>query len=97
MVSNKEKIRVLDELIRKYPEKKFLRGIRKSYEAKSDKGVGEIDMGKEKGHVSNIATNIDDKEVLARLKPGECLEAEMRDDDGDLMFKAKVCKTKIDD
>lgn len=86
MVSTAEKIRVLDEFIRKYPEKKFLRDIRKSYELKSDK---EIDGAMKKKADMNF-----DKEMLDGLKPGECMEAEMRDDEGEIIFTAKVCKTK---
>lgn len=35
-----------------------------------------------------------DEEMLDGLKPGECMEAEMRDDEGEIIFTAKVCKTK---
>lgn len=87
MVSTAEKIRVLDYLIKKYPEKVFLKDIRKTYEQKSDEVV---DM-KKKSHMS---ANLDEKEMLAGLKPGECVDVEMRDDEDELMFKAKVCKTK---
>ncbi|MBE3095429.1 MAG: hypothetical protein IMZ52_10395 [Actinobacteria bacterium] len=87
MVSTAEKIRVLDYFIKKYPEKTFLKDIRKTYEQKSDE---EIDM-KKKSHMS---ANLDEKEMLAGLKPGECVDVEMRDDEDELMFKAKVCKTK---
>lgn len=48
-----------------------------------------LEKGRIKGNM-----NLDDKEVLAGLNVGECLEAEMRDDEDEVMFKAKICKTK---
>lgn len=53
-------------------------------------------MGKKIVQKSNVSGNMnfDDKEMLSALKPGECFEAEMRDDEGEIMFTAKVCKTE---
>lgn len=51
-------------------------------------------MGKKK---VNGNMNFDDEKMLAGLKQGECIEAEMRDDEGEIIFKAKVCKTKNKD
>jgi hypothetical protein len=39
MVSTDEKIRTIDYLIKKYPEKKFLKDIRKMYTLKTDECV----------------------------------------------------------
>lgn len=53
-------------------------------------------MGKKIVEKKNMSGNMDfnDKAMLEALKLGECIEAEMRDDEGKIMFTAKVCKTE---
>jgi len=104
MVSTAEKIHELDRLIKKYHEKKFLREIRKSYEPKSDEDVIPSDMNwrdimdrfnREKVK-EGLASMEFENAMLDRLKPGECMDVEMHNGDDELMFKARVCKTKAD-